>query len=138
MSEIDIASEIAKALQDYSNEVALAVDKEAKKAASKLAKELRKTSPRRLHTINKDGEDVDGKHYADGWKQRQTENSGTVSEYTVYNAFKPSITHLLEFGHAINGGTQRVKAYPHIAQAEEKAVNSFVEQVEKAIEEAGR
>lgn len=138
MSDIDISAEILTALQEYSTELALAVNTQAKKAASKLAKELRNTSPRRVHTINKDGEDVDGKHYADGWKQRQTENSGTVSEYTVYNAFKPSITHLLEFGHAINGGTQRVKAYPHIAQAKEKAVNSFVEQVEKAIEEAGR
>lgn len=129
MSEIDIASEITKALQDYSNEVALAVDKEAKKAASKLARELRDTSPRRNHSR---------KHYADGWKQRQTEKSKTVSEYTVYNADKPGLTHLLEFGHAINGGTQRVKAYPHIAQAEEKAVNNFVEQVEKVIEEAGK
>ena len=129
MSEFDLSAEIISALQNYSTELALSVNEKAGKAASKLARELRNTSPRRSH---------EGKHYAEGWKQRQTEKSKTAAEFTVYNANKPGLTHLLEFGHAINGGTERVKAYPHIAQAEEKAIDSFLDQVEKEIEEMSR
>lgn len=129
MSDIDLSAEILNALHEYNTELALAVNEQAKKTASKLVRELKDISPRRPHN---------GKHYADGWRQRQTKKDKTESEFTVFNANKPGLTHLLEFGHAINGGTERVKAYPHIAQAEEKAANRFIDQVEKAIEGVGK
>ena len=56
----------------------------------------------------------------------------------MHNATDYQLTHLLEFGHAINGGTKRVKAIPHIEPAKENAVETFVQEVEKVIREAGK
>lgn len=129
MSDFDIGAEIMKELKSYSNEVAENVNKVTRKSAGKLRKELSETSPKR---------DTSGKHYSEGWKTTQTEKEQAISEFTVYNAKKPGLTHLLENGHAISGGTQRVKPIPHIAPAEEKVVDEFMNEVKKAVKEAGK
>ena len=92
MSDFDIGAEIMKELKSYSNEVAENVNKVTRKSAGKLRKELSETSPKR---------DTSGKHYSEGWKTTQTEKEQAISEFTVYNAKKPGLTHLLENGHAI-------------------------------------
>lgn len=129
MSDFDIGAEIMKELESYSNEVAERVNKAAKQYSGKLRKELSETSPKR---------DSSEKHYSEGWKTTQTEKEQAISKFTVYNANKPGLTHLLENGHAVNGGTQRVKPIPHIAPAEEKVIDEFMNEVEKAIQEAGK
>ena len=129
MSDFDIGTAIMKELETYSNKVAENVNKATKKYAGKLRKELSETSPRR---------DNSEKHYSEGWTATQTEKEQAISEFTVYNAKKPGLTHLLENGHAIKGGTQRVQPIPHIAPAEEKIVSEFTQAVDKAVQEAGK
>jgi HK97 gp10 family phage protein len=92
------------------------IEADSKKAVSKagreMAQELQSTSPKQT------GE------YASGWKARIESDGygGTVA--TVYNARKPSLTHLLEFGH---GGPQPAPAHEHIAPAEAKGRNKLLE-----------
>lgn len=121
MSDIDIGAAIMKELQNYSNDVVEKVNTSSKEYANKLKKELQENSPKKTGDYKK------------GWKVKQVYNSHTLSQYVVHNATDYQLTHLLEFGHAIKGGTRRVKPIPHIAPAEEKIVNEFLAEVEKAI-----
>lgn len=125
-NEFDIEKEITEALREYSNEVILGVNACAETCSKELQKELKNTSPKKTGS------------YKRGWRVKQIAKNATQSAFIVYNATDYQLTHLLEFGHAIHGGTKRVKAYPHIQQAADRAVNSFVEKVEKVVEEAGK
>ena len=126
MSDFDIGTAIMKELGTYSNELAESVNKTSRKYANKLRRELEETSP------EKTGD------YKKGWKVKQVYKSHTLSQYVVHNATDYQLTHLLEFGHAIKGGTQRVKPIPHIAPAEEKIVSEFLTEIDKAVQEAGK
>ena len=121
MNDIDIGAAIMKELQNYSNDVVEKVNTSSKEYANKLKKELQENSPKKTGDYKK------------GWKVKQVYNSHTLSRYVVHNATDYQLTHLLEFGHAIKGGTRRVKPIPHIGPAEEKIVNEFLAEVEKAI-----
>lgn len=71
--------------------------------------------------------------YASGWKMKQ-ESSGFGGYYVrVYNVSKPSLTHLLEFGHEkfIHGRDtgERVPAHPHIELAYEAAAEKVMEEL---------
>ncbi|PFW04125.1 hypothetical protein COL22_25785 [Bacillus thuringiensis] len=113
----DIANEIARELQRYGKEVEGKLEVEKEEVANNLVSDLEETSPKNT-----------GK-YAKGWRKKKEGNG-----FIVHNALKPQLTHLLEKGHAqLNGG--RVPAIVHIAPAEEKAVNEFLERVERAIQQ---
>lgn len=115
----DIGKEIALILKDYTIEVERTLEKEAARIATETAKELRATSPRSKKK---------GRHYADGWTKKKTPE-GQV----VYNKNKPSLTHLLEKGHAKVGGG-RVDGKPHIEPAEKRAMQDFENSVIREIE----
>lgn len=122
----DIADEITEALKSYSNELVRRINVSAETCSEKLRKALTQTSPKRK-----------GK-YSKGWKVKKANISKyMLGKFVVYNKTEYRLTHLLEYGHAINGGTKRVAPHPHIAQAKENAVNEFLQDVEKAVEEAG-
>lgn len=105
-------AELEQELTAILTEFKAGVDKNSERAVRKVGKEtaeeLKTTSPRR---------NTSEVHYADGWKSRVEKDGygGTVSR--VYNTTKPSLTHLLEFGH---GGPAPAKAYPHINPAYQK------------------
>lgn len=109
------ADELKDVLNNFTNEVADATKKAARETASLCAAELRKTAPKRT------GE------YAKGWRSKQDSRSpvGCV----VYNNTKPSLTFLLEYGHATVGGAERKGARPHIKAAETKYVQEYIEKV---------
>ncbi|EEK75199.1 Prophage pi2 protein 37 [Bacillus mycoides] len=118
MASIDnIANEIARELQRYGKEVEEKLEVEKEEVANDLVSDLKENSPENT-----------GK-YAKGWRKKKDGNA-----IIVHNALKPQLTHLLEKGHAkANGG--RVPAQVHIAPAEEKAINEFVDRVERAIQQ---
>lgn len=123
---IDISAAIMKELETYSNEVVQKINDVSKNFANKAKKEIQQNSPEKTGSYKK------------GWRVKQVYKSHTLSQYVVHNATDYQLTHLLEFGHAINGGTKRVKAIPHIEPVKENAVETFVQEVEKVIREAGK
>lgn len=114
-----LSAAVMAGLKEYCATVAAEIKEAAKQTANDCAKELRATSPRKT-----------GK-YAKGWKVKKAFENSASARYTVYNATAYQLTHLLEKGHAKrNGG--RVAAIPHIATAEQHAI----EEMEKKGKEA--
>lgn len=119
-----LSDEVSKLLNNYADEIADGTDEAALKAANQCLKEIKAASP------------VQTGRYKKGWKKRQTSTGRGKEGYTIYNE-RPGLPHLLEHGHAKAGGG-RVPGKPHIAPAEEKAVESFQRDVKELIQNAGK
>ncbi len=117
-----LAGAVMDGLKEYAGAVAEDLKQAAKKTAEDCAKELRSTSPT-----------ATGK-YRKGWKVKKAFESGTSARYTVHNATAYQLTHLLEKGHAKRGGG-RVAAIPHIALAEEKAIEQMTKLAKEACDQ---
>lgn len=115
-SSIDsLADEITAALKDYTSEVEERLEKSKAKVARRAVRTLKETSPK------KSGE------YAKGW--------GSLKRGTnrvIRNRTKPSLTHLLEKGHANRGGG-RTPGIPHIKPVEEQVIKDYEEEVRKVV-----
>lgn len=110
-----ISNEIAKALQEFTEEVEEGLEKAKEKVVKDGVKTLKKTSPSNTG------------RYKKGW--RATKQDGAM---VVHNAERPSLTHLLENGHAKrNGG--RVGGIPHIAPVEQSMIDAFEKEVERVV-----
>lgn len=119
----DLALDIKKILNDYSNDIQEAIAAEAQAEAKKAATELKNSSPKRT-----------GK-YAKGWRVSTTKGVGFI-ECEVHNANAPGLTHLLEKPHLLRNG-KLSKPQVHIAPIEEKITREFEQTVEKIIENGG-
>ena len=112
----DIASEITKALTEYTSEVEAEMDMIKSDVADETVNMLKVNSP-----MGRRGK------YAKGWRKKK---DGTG--YVIHNATNAGLTHLTERGHAKrNGG--RTKAQPHISLAEEMAIKKFENKIERVI-----
>lgn len=116
----DIGKEISLIIKEYTAKVAETVRSEAERIAKAGAEELKRTSPKRTSK------------YAKGWAVKKTEN-----EVFVYNKNKPSLTHLLEHGHALKDGG-RVSGKPHIRPVEEKMKKDFEQIIEEIARTGGK
>jgi Bacteriophage HK97-gp10, putative tail-component len=115
----NLANEINRLLQTYSEEVIKDIEVAANEVAKDCRKEIEYHSPHLTGT------------YERSWKiKKQSKKNKPL--YTIYN-LEYQLTHLLEHGHAKRGGG-RTRAFPHIAPAEEKAIREYLKRVERAIE----
>lgn len=117
-----ITIQMERLLEGYSKEVSEAVEKAASGVASASVNKLKKHSPKGHGT----------KHYADGWKKKRV----SKTEFTVYNATKPGLTHLLNDGHVVKnqkGTYGRVKGDGHIDEVARWAESEFVKRTEKKL-----
>lgn len=120
ISADQLSSEIMSALDEYKK----VTDEVVKTAVNSVAKETK--------AMAQAGSPVKSGGYQKGWAVKKTsEKTGQVS-ITVYNRTKPGLTHLLEKGHAKRGGG-RVAGKPHIAPAEEYAVNELETAIKRGI-----
>ena len=102
----DLADTLAEELAGYSQEVTDDLKREVKQVAKEMVAELKATSPR------------DSGDYASGWTSTTESEGRNTVQVRVYNRKKPTLTHLLENGHAkVNGG--RVEGKAHIGPAEQ-------------------
>ena len=106
-------------LKEYENDVEEALDPVLKKTTQTARAELKATSPK------------DRGKYAKGW-QYKTKKTPKTTSYTIYNGSEPTLTHLLEKGHALRQGG-RVPAHPHIQKVEDQVKEKLPEEVKRAI-----
>ena len=114
---------VMRELKAYKTEIQSRINDAAQKNAKKLQLKLRETSP-------------EGKRsrYKKSWQVQKKSNR----TYRVYNETDWQLTHLLEEGHYIHGGTYFVQPIPHIAPARDEVEKNFFEDVEEAVKKAGR
>lgn len=101
----NLAKKISQLLQEYGQEVHGAIDEALPVVGKETVTYLREHSPERSG------------QYERGWKTEIRKDRLDYQILYVFNAKKPHITHLLEFGHAKRGGG-RVEAQPHIFDGE--------------------
>ena len=124
---IDLTAILRDMLEDYGEEVR----QDAVEVLNELAPEI-------VHEVAANSPEKTGE-YAKGWKSEKTTNAFGTKTVIVYNAEKPTLTHLLEFGHRgfplKNGGrSPDVKPHPHIAKVQKWAENEAVERLERKIQ----
>lgn len=119
----NLSQALVDVLNDYREEVTEDLKSDIMDAANFCKSEIQRRSPQNS------GE------YKRGWRiKKQFENS-SVLRVVIYNAKKPSLTHLLEKGHPIIGRkTKKIigvaKAVPHIEPAEQAAEKKLINAIE--------
>lgn len=116
----NLAQEIMKGLKEYADLASDDVKKAVRKAGNTVRKEIASTAP------------VDTGKYAKSWSVKKIKETSNSLEVTVHSKNRYQLAHLLEHGHAKRGGG-RVAARPHIAQAEENAIETLETEIEKAL-----
>ena len=124
---IDLTAIMRDMLKEYGEEVTTEAVEVLNDLAPEIVREVASTSP------ENSGE------YSKGWTAEKASNILGEKKVIIHNAEKPTLTHLLEFGHRgypmKNGGrTPDVKAYPHIAKAQKWAANEAVSRLERKIQ----
>lgn len=118
---IDLAKAVNEVLEEYGREVETTVAKVIPDVAQDTARQLNSSSP------SLTGE------YASGWTETQTTSSLGKVTVNVYNEKKPTLTHLLEYGHAlVRGGRTvgNVRARKHIQNRSDYAEEQLMKKVE--------
>ncbi|WP_288970568.1 HK97 gp10 family phage protein [uncultured Ruminococcus sp.] len=116
----NLAQEIMEGLKEYADLASDDVKKAVRKAGNTVRKEISENAPK------------DTGAYAKSWSVKKTKETSNSLEVTVYSKNRYQLAHLLEHGHAKRGGG-RVAARPHIAQAEQSAVETLDSEIAKAL-----
>ena len=116
----NLANEIMEGLKEYADLASDDVKKAVRKAGNEVRKEISSIAP------------VDTGKYAKSWSVKKTKETSNSLEVTVHSKNRYQLAHLLEHGHAKRGGG-RVRARPHIAQAEQNAIETFENEINKAL-----
>ncbi len=116
-----LSDTIAKDLSKYSNNVREKLNEQGQKISKEALKNVKQQSPKRR-----------GK-YKKGWAVKTNKDGINAKSFIIYNKTYPSLTHLLENGHAkVNGGY--TKAIVHIEPAEKEAIKKFMKAAEEIIQ----
>lgn len=117
----ELDSELNKYLEEYKDNLGDKVKEITLEIANETVNQLKQSSPTRT-----------GK-YAGSWATKDGETATGRTTQIVHNEKHYRLTHLLEWGHATVGGG-RVAPRPHIARAEQEAINKFEQKLKGAIE----
>ena len=115
-----LASEVMSGLEEYAELAADVLKKEIQEAGKTAKKQIEQTAPRKTG------------RYAKSWAVKKVSETSNSLEVTVHSRNRYMLTHLLENGHAKRGGG-RVAAIPHIAPAEELAVQTLEKKIEREL-----
>ena len=115
-----LAVEVMDGLEEYAELTADVLKKEIQEAGKLANNQISQTAPRKTG------------RYAKSWAVKKVSETSNSLEVTVHSKNRYMLTHLLENGHAKRGGG-RVAAIPHIAPAEEAAVQSLERNIEREL-----
>ena len=115
-----LAAEVMDGLEEYAELTADVLKKEIQEAGKLAKKQISQTAPRKTG------------RYAKSWAVKKVSETSNSLEVTVHSKNRYMLTHLLENGHAKRGGG-RVASIPHIAPAEEAAVQSLERNIEREL-----
>ena len=115
-----LAAEVMDGLEEYAELTADVLKKEIQEAGKLAKNQISQTAPRKTG------------RYAKSWAVKKISETSNSLEVTVHSKNRYMLTHLLENGHAKRGGG-RVAAIPHIAPAEEAAVQSLERNIEREL-----
>ena len=115
-----LAKEVMDGLEEYAKLATDVLKKEIQEAGKTAKTQIEQTAPRKTG------------RYAESWAVKKVSETSNSLEVTVHSRNRYMLTHLLENGHAKRGGG-RVAAIPHIAPAEEAAVQSLERNIETAL-----
>ena len=115
-----LAKEVMDGLEEYAGLAADVLKKEIQKAGKTAKTQIEQTAPKKTG------------RYAKSWAVRKTRETSNTLEVTVHSKDRYALAHLLENGHAKRGGG-RVAAIPHIAPAEETALQSLEQNIEREL-----
>lgn len=120
----NLDSEISKILRMYVGDLAEEVKEITEEVAKTMLEEIRAAAPKRTGRYRRA-------------MTLTTLEETTLSYEKVWHVKSPHyrLTHLLEYGHAKRGGKGRVRAYPHIGKAANKAKEEYLKKIERAITE---
>ena len=116
--------EMAEAVMELMSDIRDVGADELKKAVKKAGKDIK-------DDINASAPVRTGR-YAISWRQSVTQEDSTSIQVTVYSPSRYMLAHLLEHGHAKRGGG-RVRAFPHIEPAENRAMDALEEELARSI-----
>lgn len=126
-----LAREILKDLNEYTDNVRVHVDDAVGEVAKESQKKLRATT-------GAEGSNV-WRKYPTGWTTKQTRRRNFHKE-EVWNAKHYRLTHLLENGHVVRNGTgrnngrQKTREFKHIGPINDEAQKRLEEKIKEAIE----
>ena len=115
-----MADAIMDGLEEYASLATDDLKASVRKAGKTVKDEITATAPK------------DTGKYTKSWAVKTQKETSHSLELVVHSKNRCQLAHLLEFGHAKRGGG-RVAARPHIAPAEEKAIDALEREIEKAL-----
>ena len=115
-----IADTILSALNEYTDDVIDQIRVDVDQVSKETVTDLKRTSPKKTGA------------YAKGWVKKVVYDQKGRLVVRIYNKNKPSLTHLLEYGHKKRGGGM-VPAKQHIRPASESASQKLLQKAKAAI-----
>lgn len=115
-----LAAAVMDGLKEYADLATEDLKKAVRKAGTSVKKDIQENAPKDTET------------YAKSWAAKKIKESANSLELVVHSRNRYQLSHLLEFGHAKRGGG-RVSGKAHIAPAEERAVETLEQEIEKAL-----
>lgn len=120
ISANQLSGAVMKELEEYAQMVSDDMKAAVKNAGNTARKEISASAPK------------DTGAYAKSWAVKKTKESSNELQVTVHSKNRYQIAHLLEHGHAKRGGG-RVAARPHIANAEQSAIEQLESEIERSL-----
>ena len=122
-------------LKEYKKEVEDVIEECAEEASEYTLKMVKENSP--YTPSAKRAPWRKGKaHYRTGWKVDFENLGGLIGRFVIHNSKDPTLTHLLENGHAAPGG-KRVDGKPHIRPSEEAGAEYYHKLLVKKLSRMG-
>lgn len=121
----EVRAYLQNLLTIYGKQVEEVVKRETKSLAKQIKPELKGYS-------RKGGQLYRTGAYQRGWA-RKTINKKNQFQIVTYNKAKPTLVHLLEFGH--RPPMVKARPYPHVRQTELKYLQKLMEELERGVTE---